>query len=139
MRKEWLDIDIQGMYERLESIEELLKISIANNLLNEMELIVQNEKNKKILKENISAYLNEKGIIESKHYKVFNKIIVELVCERKTTVRDIMEVHERVIKEGEGEIPLFCFDKLNGMQRKRMLEEKISFKIKNKEIHVVEE
>lgn len=138
MKKEQLEIDIHGMYERLDSIEELLKILIANNLLDEVELTLQDKEHKKILNEDISAQLSLKGIIENEHYKALNKVIVELICERKITIRDIMEVREWMIKEMEGTIPLFCFDKLNGMQRKRMLEEKISFKVKNKELHIVE-
>lgn len=133
-----MKFEIRKIQERLDSIEELVKLSLAANLLDDMQSIASEKGNyEKLLCEEISVSLKEKEVFEIGHYKFFDKMVVELRSEKKITVREMQELNKWLIQQLENTIPVFCFEGLNGMKRKRMLEEKISFKISDKEIHIV--
>lgn len=129
--------DMKSIYERLDSIEDLLKVSIANDILSDLDSIIPRKNKKRILNESLSDRLNEEGIVEDIHYEFSGKLVLHFVCKENLTVQEIEVIRRQVIEEMDEVIPVFCFEKLNGMKRKRMLEKKISFCIANKEIHII--
>ena len=48
----------------------------------------------------------------------------------------IININHNLKKQFEHIVPVFEFKTMNGMQRKRFVEENISFQIKDKEIHI---
>lgn len=132
------ELDIKSIYERLDSIEKLLKVSIANDILSDLySIIPEKDKQKKILNETVSNRLIEEGMVEDIHYEFSGKLALHFNCKKNLTVQEIEDIRRQIIEELDQVIPVFCFEKLNGMKRKRMLEKKISFCIANKEIHII--
>lgn len=135
--KRQTEYSMKRVYERLDSIEELLKMTIANDILNDLDSFIQEDKSEVILPENISVKLNKRDIFEGIHYEFSGKRMLHLECKANLTVQDIEDIRSHVAEEADEVIPVFCFDRINGMKRKRMLEKKISFSVKDKEIHIV--
>lgn len=55
---------------------------------------------------------------------------------RKYKFKDYDELNQKIKEKYQKIVPIFNFKKLNGMQRKRFLEENISFSVQDKEIHI---
>lgn len=135
-------LNIKKICERLDSIEDLLKLSLISNILDELDLIGEKDKEKiclsmKLLSNETATYLNALEIYEGKHYEYFNKTYIELKVGGFISIQDMKGICEWIEEDTNDIIPIFCFEKLNGMKRKRMLEEKISFMVANKEIHII--
>ncbi|MCI8582844.1 MAG: hypothetical protein HFH13_06915 [Dorea sp.] len=132
-----MEKNIQAVHERLDSIEEILKMLLAANILKDLESFeLEEEGEERILPKNISTYLDICGMHESDHYNKFNKIVLELVCEEKVSFQDVYTARKWIAEETEGMLPVFCFNKLNMKDKKVLIEEKISFLIKDKELQI---
>ena len=63
-------------------------------------------------------------------------IFLENEGTRKYKFKDYDELNQKIKEKYQKIVPIFNFNKLNGMQRKRFLEENISFSVQDKEIHI---
>lgn len=63
-------------------------------------------------------------------------IFLENEGTRKYKFKDYDELNQKIKEKYQKIVPIFNFKKLNGMQRKRFLEENISFSVQDKEIHI---
>jgi acid stress-induced BolA-like protein IbaG/YrbA len=134
--------NIKAICERLDSIEDLLKLSLISNILDGLDLIGEKDKEEaylqmNLLSDEIAAYLNDLKIYEGRHYEYFNKTFIELKVEGFISIQNMKDICEWIVDETKKVIPVFYFKKLNGMKRKRMLEEKISFMVADREVHIV--
>ena len=127
---------MQAVCDRLDSIEELLKLSLAANVLNDLEVILPEEREVKLLPRNISSYLNICGMSENCHYKKFDKTVIELKCRENTSLQDLYTARKWIVEEIKNTIPVFCFNKLSKGDKENLLEEKISFLINNEELQI---
>lgn len=87
-----LGFNIQKIYERLDTIEELVKLLLASDLLDELDLISEKDKEEKLLLNELSLYLNTLNIYERKHYKYFHKTCIELDIKEFVSVQDMKEI-----------------------------------------------
>lgn len=131
------DKNIAILSDRMDSIERLLKMLVANSLLDNLNLVSSTDEKMVIsedLEEKVRRYEMTVTNIESLNgYMVVYINPSERINYR---IKDYLTLNSEIINAFEYTIPVFCFDSLNGMQRKRFVEEDISFSIKEKEIHV---
>ena len=128
-------IDMQG--KRTDSIEQLLKMLLVNSLLNDFE-IVSNENNDIVVDVEIEDILLNKGfgLGEVEEINGQEILYVLIPTSKKTPVSTLISIHRECMVINPSLIICFYFDQINGIQRKRILEEQISFCVKNKEFHI---
>lgn len=134
--------DIELLLERMDSVERLLKLLIVNSILDEAN---DDNKNKLLnnvggdcswneLEEVVASY--EMIIIRIENFNGCNLVYIEPNKELRYKFMEFYNLNMYIKSEYSKVIPVFCFDTINGMQRKRFVEENISFYIKDKEIHI---
>ena len=132
--------DIEMLSERMDSIEKLLKMLVVNSLLDEMnnsdgfetedgEMIVSDD-----FEELISEY--EMTAIKLETLNEYTLVYIKPSNNIKYKSKDYQILNVQLKSIFVQMIPVFCFESLNGMQRKRFVEEDISFYIEDKEIHI---
>lgn len=146
--------------ERLDSIEKILKMLVVNSLVDDINTeIDKQEKNDDVnteidkqekidsIKASVSQILIPFSLrrLLTKHKMKLGVVKVEqditfMFLEnegtRKYKFKDYDELNQEIKEKYQKIVPIFNFKKLNGMQRKRFLEENISFSVQDKEIHI---
>ena len=121
---------------RIESIEQLLKMLFIDNMLNEIDEVqpVDNEKSDRWITEMIL----QKGLIPGGYDTIndINVFYVRVSQDCKVPVRKLIDLKNECYEENASLSLCFCFDFINGMKRKRLLEEQISFCVKDREVHI---
>lgn len=121
---------------RIDDIEKLLQLLLVNNLVDDVANIVK--VSEKCIEKNVSDAILKYGL-EFKGYKTINDIeviILEIPERTRISIKELKEICF-IVKQCTSNIePLFMYSKINGMQRKSIVREGISFGIKGKEIHV---
>ncbi|MGO5053946.1 hypothetical protein ACTQ6A_15795 [Lachnospiraceae bacterium LCP25S3_G4] len=121
--------------KRLDNIESLLKLLLVNNLVDDLKnecVQVSNLSNesKKLITEYGFEVENQQEI----NGTIFTYITVPV--NKKFSTKDILKIDSEVklyeIK------PIYLFENLNGMQRKKLIQEDISFCIIGRETHICE-
>lgn len=121
---------------RIDNIEQLLKLLLVNNVLNDIDRLHLVEEYK--LDEEIKELILQQGLSVGE-FKVQNGIRVLNInvpegC--KISVSKIIALRRTFVSSYPELVVCFNFLTLNGVQRKRLLEEQIAFCVKNKEIHL---
>lgn len=122
---------------RIDDIEKLLQLLLVNNLIDDAAAIV-----------NVSEKCTEKAVsdvilkygLEFKGNKIVNDIEVMMLKVPEKIRISIKELKEIcfIVKQCNSNIePIFMYSKINGVQRKSILQADISFGVKGKELHVV--
>lgn len=121
---------------RIESIEQLLKMLFINNMLNEIDEIqpVDGEKSDSW----ITEVILQKGLTPGGYDTIndINVFYVRVSQDCKVPVRKLIDLKNECYQENASLLLCFCFDFINGMKRKRLLEEQISFCVKDREVHI---
>lgn len=128
---------IKFLDERLESIEKILKILVVNSLADDLEKM--NDIGQKIeLSTELKELLADYGMIvaDTEVRNGFTLVYIETKSSVKYKVKDYQFLDWKIKDQFSGLVPIFKFAALNGMQRKRFIEENISFCIDEKEIHI---
>lgn len=109
---------------------------LVEDLLNEVnENIIDEEEN---LDSHITEIFGQNGLSIGGQ-NIINGIrilFVMVTTDCKITVNKLISLKKEFYENNKSLLLCFCFDVINGMQRKRLLEEQISFCVKNKEIHI---
>ena len=133
-------ITINDIDKRLSSIEEVLKMLVVNSLINDIdkERVQQdryelNEEFNEIV-DFLSQYKLTIGRTDETNG--FTLVYVFTNPKQKFKTKDYLLINQKLVNTFEHVVPVFCFDTLNGMQRKRFIEESISFQITGKETFI---
>lgn len=133
-------ITINDIDKRLSSIEEVLKMLVVNSLINDIdkERVQQdryelNEEFNEIV-DFLSQYKLTIGRTDETNG--FTLVYVFTNTKQKFKTKDYLLINQKLVNTFEHVVPVFCFDTLNGMQRKRFIEESISFQITGKETFI---
>lgn len=149
--------------QRLDNLEKLLKLSLLSALTQDVVDRIPDIDSRKQQEQNLYNEIN--GMISDRdrqetQYSAYNDMelnkLVEsmelticnietyadkhLVFVKPKIVIDIQEIGhmiERLNKNFENIIPVFMFNKLNGIQKKQLMLEQFSYCIHNQEIHIV--
>lgn len=117
----------------MDGLESMVKLLLANDLIDELEIVKTTTVNR-----NVSDLLKHEGLElgqqgELNGIKFFYVIIS---ANDKIPVKDIMRLHDELLAVSAKMMPVFLYEKINGMQKKRLMQEKISFCVKEKEIYI---
>ena len=137
MSKQGLYIDaIRALDDRFDDIEKLIKMILLHNLMGEVETIacVQNRWISDELKEFLGSY----NLIAGSFEKIngIDVCNISVPATVRISVKEVMHITDVFKSIYEGVMPIFRYEKINGMQRKRLLQEGISFSVVDKELHV---
>lgn len=122
---------LEQINNRFDSVEELLKILAINELVNELNVNVVDKVN-----ENVDIVLQNHGIFITKVDNISEKKLFYLQTNNTWQIKALMNIQTEIIEAQPNCIPVFQFKRVYGMQRKRLEQEKISYYIENKELHI---
>lgn len=127
---------IEKQATRIESIEQLLKMLLIDNMLNEIDEVqpIDNEKSDSW----ITEIIIQKGLTPE-GYDTINDMdvfYVRVSPDCKVPVKKLIDLKNECYEKDASLLLCFCFDFINGMKRKRLLEEQISFCVKDREVHI---
>lgn len=135
LSNEYVD-SIQKLNLRIDNIEKLLQLLLINDLVEDAESVIH--ASKPGLDSNVSDLIFQFGL-EFEGFRNINGIEVLAVGipdKAKITIKDLKQICS-VTKSVYPDIePVFMYKTINGMQRKRIMQENISFGVKSKELHV---
>ena len=104
---------LRGIKEHVEHSEELLKILVANELLDEVEVNLKCDNS-------INEYekmCRRKQIVIQKKEKFYNKTLLYLQSEKGWTIKFLQEVKTEINRMDEKIIPVFIFKRFRGTQK----------------------
>ena len=126
--------EIKRVDLHVEELEKLIKLILVNNLIDEATCLENHDKLE--INENIISALEKYNLEIGKQDMIEDSKILYVVVSNSIGIKDIMYLHDLFI-EFQPDIELvFQFEKINGMQRKRMIQEKISYHVVGKELHI---
>lgn len=126
--------EIKRMSEQIEELEKLVKLLLINSLVDEaakqeMHLSYQ-------LDENVISVFGKYNLKVTKQEIIEGSKILYVGVSSGAGIKNIKHVHD-LFKVSHSDITLvFQFGKINGMQKKRLIEEKISFYVVDKELYI---
>ena len=133
MEKNLID-EFQNLKCRIDELESMMKLLLANALIDEIEvakIIPVNQSVVDLLKHE-GLELGQQGELNGIKFYYVN-----ISANDKIPVKDIMRLHDELLAVSEKMIPVFMYEKINGMQKKRLLQEKVSFCVKGKETYII--
>lgn len=125
------------MDERLDAIEKLLNLSLVSSVINQMDAAYPTKSIMDQRIEDLRNLLRQYDLCLEKKETYEDRIVVYIRSTEPINIVKARLISEVVSEFGECFVPVFMFEKLNGMQRKRMLEERISFCVQSKELYIV--
>ena len=132
--------NVEGIFnklnDRLDDIEKLLKMLIVNELVDETEQIIAPIE--MVISPELQIFLN-RFAMKCFGFNTINNVqvfVIEVPEGTKLKISDFCLLHSEIIAYYPERVPLFGFKTMNGMQRKRFMQEKISFGVSGKEFHV---
>ena len=153
-------LELQQLNRRMDNIEKLMNMILLNDLIDDVEGVTAKEKNtkKEVLKKEstrvriadikrdteitIDPYLlkllNHYNLDIGEQGRVCDINVVYILMPRHmgTAIGDVIYLNKK-FKERYPEMePVFKYETINGMHRKRLMKEKISFCVKGKEMRI---
>lgn len=132
-------IKVKDIEYRLESIEKILKLLVANSLVDDLNRSINYECEDKIeASEELIELLYQYNLTVNKLQvnNGFTFVYILIDENNKYRFKNFIDINNNLKEQFEHIVPIFEFKTLNGMLRKRFVEENISFQIKDKEIHI---
>lgn len=127
---------IERLNIRIDDIEKLLQLLLINNLLDDAESVIKTSESS--IDSDVSKTILKYGL-EPEGFKNINDVevfIIGVPDKTKITINDLIQICSVVKSVYPKTEPLFMYKTINGMQRKRILQENISFSVKGRELHV---
>ena len=138
------EIDEELIYKRLDRIEELIKLLMVNSLIDDFKIEQEDNTNQSESSEAImqKALQYPKEIMDTLDLYCMkitrtdtinglDALYLSLDKDVKYVMNDFLYLDEYIKNYNGHYIPIFCFDSLNGMRKKRFVEEKISYATDN--------
>lgn len=131
---------VEMISERLDSMENILKMLVINSLLDDLNYVDKKEREEapKTLSEKLKKILEEHGMSYNNLECIQGFTLLYINCEsfEKYKMKDYRVVNIKIRKMGIKIIPVFKFEALNEMQRKKLFEVNLSFCINEKELYI---
>ncbi len=122
--------------ERLDGIEKLINLSLLTSVMGQMDEAYQFEGKDNQHFEEIKDILDKNAFKWEKEEKHGDRTIVYIKSLEQMSIAKIRMVLILLQDIGQELIPVFQFERIYGNQRKKMLEEHISFYVPDKELHI---
>lgn len=123
--------------ERFDAMEKLLNLSLISSVINQMDADYPTETKMDQKIEKLSNLLRQYDAFLDKKEIYGDRIAIYIRGEEPFNIAKVRFIADAVNEFCFDFVPVFMFEKLNGMQRKRMLEERISFCVQSKELYIV--
>ena len=132
----YLTKTIEKQNERIESIENLLKMMIVNGILREIDTSIIDSYQR--VDSEIVDLLLQKGLTVGDFCLINGKKLLNIIVpnEMKISVKQIMKILEKCKSIDESLDICFYFKTIHGNQRKSLIEKHISFCTEKKETHI---
>lgn len=120
---------------KIDDIEKMVKLLLVNDLIeNAEEVFVRDEE----LEPAVTKVVESCGMKIGKCKKISGIMTIDIIVPRieNVSIKNIMRVNRLLKEKYPFYEPLFVYENINGMQRKRIIQENISFCVKNKEVHI---
>jgi len=128
---------LEKIDSRFDGIEKLLQLLLMNNLINDVDrsLMIMDETADLRIGELLEIY----GCVFGGFKSIFDVeiLVVEIPDDVKIKSKELCALCAEIRMICPDKEPFFMFDSINGMQRKRILQDKISFGVKSREIYIV--
>ncbi|WP_044976604.1 hypothetical protein [Ruminococcus sp. HUN007] len=110
--------------DSIKSLEQMIKLMLINNVIDQINIDndCSDYNNSNSISELKSSFT---GIISIHESNVFSHKVFIVKTDSKTKINEIKKIY--VSLKENGVCPVFRYEQLNGMKRKRLIEEKISF------------
>lgn len=127
---------IQKLHLRIDDIEKLLNLLLINNLIDGVENVIQDTIVE--IDSDVETFITQFGL-EIEGFLVINEIEVMSIIipsNSKVSIKDLKKIYFFIKNAFPDKEPFFLYQTINGMQRKRLMQESISFGVIGKEMHV---
>ncbi|MGG7175286.1 hypothetical protein ACQPV1_18460 [Clostridium neonatale] len=121
---------------RLDLIEEMIKLSLVTDIMNQVDSSLINNCKCGIENKELNRFITDNNLHLYKSEQFGEKIAVYIISKKKLGIKDIRQLVFYFKEQYVSVIPVFMFEKINSIIRKKMEDEKISYYIKNKELHI---
>ena len=124
--------------ERLDAIEKLINLSLLSSVMDQMDKVCQQDGTQKSDQriDEVKEILHQHAFELDKKEIHGDKVAVYIKSLYQVSISKVRLISVAVQNMDRDLIPVFLFERLNGNQRKRMLEERISFCVPNKELYI---
>ena len=122
--------------ERLNEIEKLINLSLLTSVIGQIDEICHCVDKDKQCIEEIKEILAENNFKLEKEEKYGDATVVYIKSLEQMSMAKARIILGLLQDIGQELIPVFQFERIYGNQRKKMLEEHISFYVLNKELHI---
>lgn len=131
---EFIDkLELQYFDNKFDSLEALLKLNLVGNLINNIDdILISNDTVSEELIEILDIYS-----LKMVYYDLYDeKKIIFVQAQENFSVNEMQKIDGQIKNLFPGNSIVFLFEKINGMKKKKMLENKLSFLVDKKEIHI---
>ena len=122
--------------ERLDAIENMINLSLVSSVINMMDETVHTEYKEVTEIDDLADVLSQYEACLDKIERFGDKIAIYIRSQESMNISKVRLLLEVVLDIDSEIIPIFIFEKLNGMQRRKLLEERISFCVQDKELYI---
>ena len=123
--------NLNQLNTNVQNLESMIKLLLVNSLIDSSSDI----KNISTISEPVQHEMNRLGFDLGPVYNSTDVILQSIIVPNNVSFKDIRKIYDMFCLFVPEVEPVFQFSKLNGMRRKRLLEEEISFHVINKEFH----
>lgn len=128
---------IQKLNLRIDEIEKLIRLLLINNLVDDATgSFVQTDEIK--IDSKVQESIQRHHMMFDGYESIGEIEVIGIAIPKNVSIsiRDLKDVYS-VVKETYPNVePLFKYQTINGMQRKKIFQENMSFSVKGKEIHI---
>lgn len=126
---------LKEINSRLDLTEELLKVIAVNDLIDELNDIETKDSSVELC-ENTKKIFDDYGIAVIKKEEFCGNTVLYLKSEYPWQIKNIINIRNEINNAAENLIPVFVFERVYGKQKKRLEQEKISYYIADKQLHI---
>lgn len=123
--------------ERLDAIEKLINLSLLTAVMEQLGEVDQDGNKDSETLEEINSILCQYALELDKEEIYGDKTAIYIRSQEQMNLPKVRSVLALMQNNYQEFIPVFIFEKFNGKQRQKLLDERISFCVPNKELHIM--
>lgn len=128
------EFELEKINLNIQNLEKLIKLLLVNNLIDDFSFIENQDKLQ--INEEIVSELHKNNLEIGKQVKIEDSMIIYIFVSNSIEFKNILILRNMFIKFHPNIELVFQFEKINGMKRKRMMQEKISYHVIDRELHI---
>lgn len=122
--------------ERLDAIEKLINLSLLTAVMEQLGEVDQDGNKDSETLEEINSMLSQYALELDKEEIYGDKTAIYIRSQEQMNLPKVRSVLALMQNNYQEFIPVFIFKRFNGKQRQKLLNERISFCVPNKELHI---